>query len=111
MRLIDADRFEAFDSIVQKECHPESYMEGMAAVLEAIDNAPTIEPKQGEWNCKVFTHINKIGDEIVDTNYYCSECGEYTLIPTRFCGNCGAKMQSAVSNPDNAKYTCEKGDK
>jgi len=52
-------------------------------VISIIDNAPTVEPKQGEWD--------KIGE--IGLAYKCNKCGEVSVIPTRFCPNCGADMR------------------
>lgn len=61
------------------------------SVLIAIDNAPAVGPKQGEW----------IQDNLGDR--FCSECGGYALyhelglkIESRFCPNCGAYMKGGA---------------
>lgn len=64
----------------------------------AIYNAPTIKPKQGEWIEYLFSTE-------------CSVCHtrfEY-LSAYNFCPNCGAKMQTTDSIPDtdNAKYNSD----
>jgi len=62
-----------------------------ASVLKAIDSAPVVGPKQGEW----------IKDNAGDR--FCSECGGYALyhelglkIESRFCPNCGADMRGGA---------------
>lgn len=47
MRLIDADRFEAFCYDVPMDVEADSFMRGVEFVLDKIDAAPTIQP---DWN-------------------------------------------------------------
>ena len=56
-----------------------------AYIIEAIEEAPTIEPKRGEW---INLHNGK---------WKCSECGIEVLIYAKgnFCPNCGADMRGA----------------
>lgn len=61
------------------------------APLTEIDNAPTVEPKQGEWE--------KIGE--IGLAYKCNRCGEVTVVPTNFCPHCGADMRGVESHLDN----------
>lgn len=61
------------------------------AILNAIDNAPTVAPKKGEWI--------KIGE--IGLAYKCNRCGEVTVVPTKFCPHCGAAMRSVESHLDN----------
>ena len=43
MRLIDADKLEAYGTTVPKECNAEDYISGVRDVLEHIDSMPTVE--------------------------------------------------------------------
>ena len=78
MRLIDADALEL-------DTEWSEYHDGFISYswLE-INNAPTIEPKRGEWVLK---------DGIYGVAY-CSEC-DYELHTnnTNYCPNCGADMR------------------
>lgn len=63
----------------------------VTAILNAIDNAPTVEPKKGEWI------TDKSGD------HFCSECRKSALyheigvkIESRFCPYCGASMKGGA---------------
>ena len=67
-------------------------------ILKEIDNAPTIDPKQGEWvKVKEYRMCIAMSGEIA-TLYKCSECGRMiTILPSNladypFC-HCGAKMK------------------
>ena len=45
MRLIDADEF----GVIALQGKSEEFIEGVAFMLDKIDNAPTVEPKNGKW--------------------------------------------------------------
>ena len=83
MRLIDADalkesmRGKFFDSV-----------EEWTAIRE-IDEAPTIEPKRGEWK-------RRIVDNGFNADWVCSECGyrvKTDFVDYNFCPYCGADMR------------------
>ena len=87
MRLIDADELET-----EVVWH---YTEGYIEVVNAseIENAPTIEPKRGEW---------VIGENENDGWCKCSVCGYVNLTcevyaigseAYNYCPNCGASMK------------------
>lgn len=88
MRLIDADAIkENVDKSIFDVDDKEWY-------LTLLANAPTIEPKQGEWidmgdfeQCSVCkgTHLKEF------QSYY----GKTTWIKTPYCHNCGARMKGA----------------
>lgn len=72
----------------------EQFTEGaytVKGVREIINNASTVEPKQGEWI--------KIGE--IGLAYTCNRCGEVTVVPTNFCPHCGADMRGVESHLDN----------
>ena len=50
------------------------------SILRAIENAPTIEPKQGEW---------------IDfkNGWKCNACEKWNSEKSNFCPNCGADMR------------------
>lgn len=101
MRLIDADKFEAYSADGTDLEGEEflAYLSGMQRVLEDIDAAPTIDPEslrlRGTWEGTADGYAD--GELVYDT-WTCSECG-YTVDTdntdelTRFCPNCGAKME------------------
>ena len=101
MRLIDADKFEAYSADGTDFEGEEffAYLSGMQRVLEDIDAAPTIDPEsllpRGTWEGTADGYAD--GELVYDT-WTCSECG-YTVETddpddlTKFCPNCGAKME------------------
>lgn len=101
MRLIDADellkqiKYKPIPNII---C--ETWNDLYERVIEEIDNAPTVEPKQGKWDeiCEPFGW-----DDILSAR--CSVCGESYPYPEdtgfndivemfKYCPNCGAKMEA-----------------
>lgn len=61
------------------------YAEGMAYVLDLLDNLPIadVEPvRHGRW----IKHY-----ECCDA-FVCSECGTPSIVTQNYCCNCGAKM-------------------
>lgn len=84
-RLIDAD---ALIKDLDKGLWGKDYDKALAETI--IRDAPTIEPKQGEWIWNQYDGNPAIG------NYHCSICRR--LVPHdkyAFCPNCGAKMKGA----------------
>lgn len=80
MRLIDAD---ALKKALCEEYEAREHYIG-EKMIEAIDNAPTVEQSQGEW------YWNEQG------YFYCNKCNrqprdQYAV--SNFCPNCGAKMK------------------
>lgn len=49
MRLIDADKLEAYGATVPKGCNVEDYLCGAREVLEYIDSMPTVDAIPIEW--------------------------------------------------------------
>lgn len=103
MRLIDADLFEVFTYTHRNN----DFDDGVQYVLEAIDNAPTIElvnvtidedllaraiehrrkseaRKKGKWLELDFTEAGE---------YKCDQCGRLSDFEENFCPNCGADMR------------------
>ena len=98
MRLIDADALKKEVDNFQNCYNGWSDTYDKAYIIEAIEEAPTIEPKRGEW--VVYEGGWK------DLDYYppkckCNQCGyeeELYILnakPTNFCPNCGARMKGA----------------
>ena len=62
-------------------------------VIEIIDNAPIVTPKQGEWIAEYTESCHSL------LGYQCSICFDYALeineypIRTKFCPHCGAQMK------------------
>lgn len=59
-------------------------------ITEALNELPSVQPTQkvGKWG-------RKIVDGGYNADWICSSCGykEMTDFPTKFCPNCGAKME------------------
>ena len=66
-------------------------------VLAAIGGLPPAEPKRGKW-----VDMGKdpaTGKWDTRLHIYCSECGHRSDDkPTKYCPNCGAKMEAADGN-------------
>jgi hypothetical protein len=89
MRPIDADML--LEKIRDKLCVKslDWLLPSERAIVKEVKNAPTIEPKQGEWiettegtmcsNCHLFPY-----DEYHIANWH-----------SDFCPNCGARMKGA----------------
>ena len=100
MRLIDADALndamyhEAFENDASyNESNPMAKWDSGLWIRykmfeNAIDDAPTIEPKRGAW-----IEIN-----IKDYKAKCSCCGTWSPIMGRYCPNCGADMRKGVDD-------------
>lgn len=97
MRVIDADAL--IENIVEKlGVRSEEYLTAQeSAIVNEIYNAPTIEPKQGEWidnTSETWTPSKK-----------CSKCGLvvhsvatdstdfHAKTKMNYCPNCGARME------------------
>ena len=62
-------------------------------VIEIIDNAPTVEPKQGEW---IEVDIKSTPYGGYTCNRKCNKCGYFTReYRLNFCPNCGAEMRGS----------------
>ena len=102
MRIIDADALidrmyhDAFETDTDMQKWDSGCWIRYKMFENAIDDAPTIEPKRGEWI--VYEGGWK------DLDYYppkckCNQCGyeeELYILnakPTNFCPNCGADMR------------------
>lgn len=97
MRLIDADRINFYKATVARGMHSFNNVE----IVEKfqIDRMPTIDPEslrpRGTWEGTADGYAD--GELVYDT-WTCSECG-YTVETddpddlTKFCPNCGAKME------------------
>ena len=101
MRLIDADALlETFCSVQitigVRDVFPRDAKD---TVLRIVDEQPTIDPyKHGKWTWKQCVSVDDGYDLIcsccksICDGYYDDENGEYLFKKSRFCPNCGAKM-------------------
>lgn len=96
MRLIDAD--ELTEKAWRVGFRPFRTREDIA---DLIANAPTVDAvpvKHGRWEYRI------VGDApIFMTNrWYCSSCGKWqTYGRTKFCPECGAKMDEVKDDSNN----------
>ena len=65
MRLIDADKLEAYGTTVPKECNAEDYLSGARDVLEHIDSMPTVDAIPIEWIEDYIDHLKKTVSEVI----------------------------------------------
>ena len=84
-RYIDADAlYQTIDAwrkkLVLTYGEVDDYVECLGDVLDIIEDAPTVEEKNGRW-------LNK-GRKIC-----CSVCGRTNFAAPNFCPNCGADMR------------------
>ena len=90
-RLIDADALiddmcEDCGAIANGACDKD-----VCASVLWVKDAPTIEAKpvrHGRWNIRTF--------DLPREGYYCSKCGTVEWRTSRFCPNCGAKMDGGA---------------
>lgn len=105
MRLIDAD---ALNELLAEEKYTNEEMDcvisikdedwmrgsnsGIRAAIGLVDRAPTIEPlKHGHW---IETHPEWKWEY---RHHKCSVCGMCKKSETKYCPECGAKMDEEVS--------------
>lgn len=86
MRPIDADRLKTIQSIQNADFN------SIETIQRWIDNAPTIDPvRHGKW-------VGGDGKPKKDSfSVYCSACGKWSEYRTKYCGECGAKMDTERS--------------
>lgn len=95
-RYIDADAL--IDNLElmyeHRDDKDEPYNIGVRGAINMTRNAPTIEPKRGEWKPFDLTWGRSI--------WYCTACEESTEVPCdiwehkpiyKYCPNCGADMR------------------
>lgn len=96
MRMIDADALKVYFVDLSKEKDIGFGDVGrmitvkIEHIIDTIENAPTIEPKRGEWIRSSDIDI-AWGSKV----YTCSNCGHKRDSETNFCPNCGARMKGA----------------
>ena len=82
MRPIDADAIKIPKGFFEK-------VDTVPKLYEWLDEQPTIEPQQGEWEERFV----EFGNLFSRRRFYCSNCGDWqTYGMTRYCPECGAKM-------------------
>lgn len=90
MRLIDADAlFENLDGMMAVS--PTGYIHG-DTVADMISDAPTVDAvpvRHGKWIHEVRYTIDSLHSY---QQYRCSECGMTYITNTKYCPNCGARM-------------------
>lgn len=89
MRLIDADIFNHFEYDVFDGQLTEDAVQGIDAILNIIDDAPTIEAepiRHGHW-----TIIKNAYGEV--EGFIHEDCGRTSMSKDAYCPRCGAKME------------------
>ena len=82
MRPIDAD---ALMEWVYRE-----RLDTRERIANLVERMPTIDPPQGEWEERILEE----GDIWFRRRFYCSNCGDWqTYGMTRYCPECGARME------------------
>ena len=84
MRLIDAD---ALKDKSYWECYSDPDDDYEYVLVTDIDRAPTIEAepvRRGRWETR---------NEYSMYSIYCSACGRWQMSRTKYCPDCGAKME------------------
>lgn len=89
-RLIDADvmRQEWLEN------GENEYVYDTNAILDSIDAQPTIEAepvKHGKWT-QTYASWSQNYDTSKNIRYRCSECNGIAVWDTKYCPNCGARM-------------------
>lgn len=99
MRLIDADALYKYVAESKKNNQHICERERLSHNIEhdhfmyMISMAPDIEAepvRHGRWNIRTFDSPRE--------GYYCSECGTVEWRTSRFCPECGAKMDGGDEN-------------
>jgi len=88
MRLIDAEHLKRWILARWEKTDPRSaYPLRAIDIIDQVDREDTIdaEPvRHGKWN--IFHNDN------IPFAFKCSACGQLTIVATKCCPNCGAKM-------------------
>lgn len=101
MRLIDADALEEgkFHSIENwTPIESASWQRGWNDAIDAIiNNAPTVDAvKHGHW---IYERINDTRGGSYSV-VYCSNCQAHVPWVTKYCLNCGAKMDEVIDDAE-----------
>ena len=99
MRLIDADALidrmyhDAFETDTDMQKWDSGCWIRYKMFENAIDEQPTIEPKQGKW---IHDRLKTDGAKLTDLFLplcQCSECSIYVQYESNFCPHCGTRMK------------------
>lgn len=89
MRPIDADALKVKARELIPQYHASLVMNLFDLIDNLVDNLPTIDHPQGEWEERIVECENPY----LRRRFYCSNCGDWqTYGMTRYCPECGAKM-------------------
>lgn len=102
VRLIDATRLHA--QVFNDNGGDLSKTENVAQILLRIENAPTIDAqpvKRGKW---ISEKVQKKDWKGIERSYFqpnsCSVCHIGVAVRTKFCPNCGSKMDGEKDETD-----------
>lgn len=96
MKLIDADALYEFMREKTEDGSPAEQMiadlknEHLRIMLDRFATVDAEPVRHGRWNIRTFDSPRE--------GYYCSECGTVEWRTSRFCPNCGAKMDGGDDN-------------
>ena len=105
MRLIDADALidrmyhEAFETDSEMQKWDSGCWIRYKMFENAIDDAPTIEPKRGEWIDRsggiegAWNYCSVCGEQAIDLYDFCPNCGADAKKDTRICVHCGTSLE------------------
>ena len=101
-RAIDAFNTNIDELVVAGKENADAVERYLNRVIDEIKQLPPIQPKRGKWIDKGWTgdwQYLTDGRGNCWKNIVCSECGESVRHESKFCPNCGAKME--VNNESN----------
>ena len=97
MRLVDADIVKEYPIRIHKYDKKNGsfdFVLGIEAVIEFVENLPTIDPvPQGEWGKHKVVVDGKIVE--AENSFVCSHCKDIwtTTTKMKYCPSCGAIMK------------------
>ena len=103
MRLIDADALTKNEYLIDE--NGTVYGKRVYVTFEEIENAPTIEleQKKGKWVKCESLYFSRFNSSQLYNPYRCTVCLKTNDEKTKYCPNCGAKMEEAENDERRSK--------